>query len=461
MRRVLIIWIALLCVIDQAFSQNIQTQTEKNVVISFYDADVVGPGEFQMELLGLQKGIFTTDNPRCNYVYITHNRFTKDDDVWVNGISIIQPQKRKVRTYKIGPTLENCVFVIKNSGISDNTMGKGMERVFAYGVYNPICDTVMFINDDGFVCSRDGKFYYCQFMTSNDKQSKKEVQIVWPQRKYYETDLKFDNPHKTEALGRLDSGDVYFESPDPRGHYYYLYRDKFMPNTVLVVDDLPVELYGVYDEENLKFKFSYNGKHWMAVGCDCFWVDGELRSVEGYEIIDFVITDNGHYWYVAYEKNSSNKNAVVICDGVVRIRRNAELCYFGLDAPGGTMKIRFFSDNRYLQYECEPDLQYKNDTIIDMTRLMTSIYYPEKEKDRAIQVVSPNGVHKLTYRCDSVSSVEIDGVKVADSKPCYAIFDERSNSFVWNAIEHNGTNIELMIYRCPVIKKKSKKLQKK
>ena len=110
--------------------------------------------------------------------------------------------------------------------------------------------------------------------------------------------------------------------------------------------------------------------------------------------------------------------------------------------------VRFASGDRLLQYE--------NDKIIDVTQLMASVYYPESEKDKTVQVLSNNGNHKLTYR-RGVPSVEIDGVKVADSEPCYAIYDERNNMFVWNAVEPRDMKTELVIYRFSVGNKIFKK----
>lgn len=446
MKRVLYIWIALICGIGQAFSQSSQTPADKltrNVIASIDANEVVKPGEFQMEL---QKGMFfndLTDNPWFNFVYTTDNKFTGNCNIMVNNRPKIVNREVGVRTYRIGPALENCIFVIKNSGASNSEMGQGMEVVMAYGVSNPICDSVMYINDDGFVYLLKDVCYYCSYKGLYDNQSRIE-RVVWPQGKKYEPGLKFDDPYKTEALARLAPGDVYFESSE--GHYYYLFRDNYMPNTVLVVDNVPVELFDVYDEASLKFKFSYNGRHWMAVGKECFWVDGDLKSVEGYGITDFVITNDGHYCYTAQDKSGSKRSVVVVYDGHV-IRRNAEICYFGLNSQG-VMKIRFASGDRLLQYE--------NDKIIDVTQLMASVYYPESEKDKTVQVLSNNGKHKLTYR-RGVPSVEIDGVKVADSEPCYAIYDERNNMFVWNAVEPRDMKTELVIYRFSVGNKIFKK----
>jgi hypothetical protein len=227
---------------------------------------------------------------------------------------------------------------------------------------------------------------------------------------------------------------MYYQSSE--GHYYSLFRDQYMPYTILEVDGVSYELYGVYNEDDFKFKFSYDGQHWMAVGNECFWVDGVLKSVQGYKITDFLITNSGQYAYRAYEKSSYGKGEVVVCNGHVVIR-HADVRYFGMNAKGN-LKFRFVSGDRLIQYEDEK--------ISDVTSQMVSIFYPNEDKDKSMRVFSKNREHILTYRHGD-ASVKIDGRKVVDSEPCYAIYDERSNAFVWNAVEKQNMNTELVMYR--------------
>ena len=148
------------------------------------------------------------------------------------------------------------------------------------------------------------------------------------------------------------------------GHNCYLYRDEFMPYTVMVVDSVAYELFDVYHENNnesdLEFKFSYNGKHWMAVGKECFWVDGELKSFQGdktknpnekFKISIFYITNSGHYAYKAYDENHYTKGEVVVYDGTVIIQ-HAIVRYFNLDAQGELI-FKFDIGNRHMLYEKE------------------------------------------------------------------------------------------------------------
>lgn len=407
MKRVLCIWFVLACAVGQVCSQ-----TDKNLsryVLCSLDAnETVMPGEFQMELLKWNSFSMDHDDSWFSYVYTTINNYSRQSNIWVRNLSKVKDNE-SVRTYRIGPTLQKSVFVIKNNK-ANNGVRAGMEKVYAYG--NPssnFYDNILHLDDDGYVYSSKGVCYYSLYDQNQGSQ------IVWPIRNY-------------------SKGYMYFESSE--GHFYNLVRDQYMPNTVLVVDDVPYELLGVYNEDNLKFKFSYNGKHWMAVGKECFWKDGVLKSVQGYKITDFLITNSGHYAYKAYEKANYGKGEVVVYDGQVVIR-HADVRYFGMNAQGN-LKFRFVSGDRYIQYE--------NEKITDVTGEMASVYYPDEDKDKSVQVFSKNREHILSYR-HGESSVEIDGRKVVDSEPCYAIYDQKHNAFVWNAIEEQNMGIELVVYR--------------
>lgn len=443
MKKILCIWFVLAFAVCNVFSQE---RLSRNVLATLDPNELVKPGEFQMELAKAEFFNDDADHPWFSFVYTTVNKFTGISNIVANGSQKIINREMSIRPYRIGPTFQDCIVVLKNIGATNNQMGHGMEFVTAYGISNPVCDSIMYLNDDGYVFMLRGACYYSQYKTSYDNQATNEP-VVWLNRKLYNKDLKFEDKNKADAFARLSNDDVYFESSE--GHYYYLYRDKYMPNSVLVVDNTVVELFDVYNEDKLKFQFSYNGQHWMAVGKECFWVDGTLKSIEGYGISDFLITNDGHYAYCAYEKGNASQGVVVVFDGHI-IRRNADVCYFGLTAEG-RLKIRFVSNDRYLQYEKEK--------ISDVTNALTSVYYPDEDGSRTVTVSSSDGAHKLTY-VQGEPSVEIDGAHVADSEPCYAIFDSKNNAFVWNAIETSEAKTELVIYKYVVGKKLFKKVFK-
>lgn len=442
MKRILYVCLALMCGLGSFQAQN--ERLMRNVIATLETSHVVNPGEFQMEL---EKGVFydsSSENPWFSFIYVASNRFNGTSNIMVNNKPKIVNREAQVRPYRIGPSLEKSIFILKNAGISNANMRHGMEVVLARNITHPVCDSVLYLNDDGYVFTLDGQVYYSLYKSASDNQSHNE-QIVWLIKKNYQPGMTFETPAKTNTLSRLSAGDVFHESSE--GHYYYLFRDQYMPYTVLVVDDEVIELHDRYDEDNFRFKYSYNGMHWMAVGNQCFWVDGVIKSVEGYHITDFVITNSGDYAYTASKIGEQNKGEVVVFNGQV-IRRNADVCYFGMNGEGN-LKIRFMVGGRYLQYE--------NEKTVDVTDMMVSVYYPSDRKSRMMRVVSDDGSHKLTYRC-GVPSVEIDGVKMADSEPCYAVFDQRNSAFIWNAVEVHDMKTELVIYRYAVPKKLFKKL---
>ena len=418
----------------------------RNVLTVLEPNQLVRQGEFQMEL---QKAVFydaSSEDPWFSFVFTVFNRFTEASNIMVNNTRKINKEVN-LRTYKIGPTLDKCIFVIKNIGsatISTNGKRHEMEMVMANGVLHPACDSVLYINDDGYVFLINNQCYYSLFKTVYDNQSSND-QVVWLFRKTYNPGMVSGSQEKIDALARLSEGEPYFESSE--GHYYYLCRDKYMPYTVMVVDNEVIELHGIYDESSLKFKFSFNGEHWMAVGNQCFWVDGAIKSVEGYQIDEFLITNNGDYGYTAYKMGEMEKGGVVVYNGKV-VRINADVCYFGMNGEGA-LKMRFVAGGRFLQYE--------NEKTDDVTESLVSVFYPVDQKNRLVKVTSSDGAHQLTYR-RGVPSVEIDGVKMAESEPCYAIYDQRNNAFIWNAIETHDMKTELVIYRYTIVNKLFKNL---
>lgn len=388
----------------------------RNVLMSIDGNEIINPGEFQMELL---KGALFNDkdeNPWFSYIFTVTNRFTDKSNIYVNGHPKMVNRSVSVRPYRIGPRFENGIFVVKNTGPAESDMGSNMELVFANGIIHPVCDSVVEINDDGYVFLSHGVCYYSPYKQHlSDKIT--YMPVVWPMK-------------KGDEMSYVSS----------EGHSYSVFRDKYMPFSVLVVDGTPFELFDVYNEDNFRFKFSYDGRHWMAVGKECYWVDGVLKSVAGHTIVDFVINNDGHYGYTAKKQDASGMGCTVVADGKI-VRRNAQVCYFGMNADG-RLKFRFAAGGRYLQYE--------NDVVTDVTDDLVSTYFPgNRLNGEQVTVLSKDGSHKLTYQLGD-DAVMIDGVKVVESLPCFAVFDERNSAFVWNAVEERNGKNELVIYKYKV-----------
>lgn len=405
--------------------------------------EVVANGEFQIELRKTVDYSEASEWSWMSYVYVTSNKFVDKGNIVVGDRPLLRDRHMTVRPYRVAPTLEQCVFVLKNKDKDAEDIGYGMEVVRAYGVPNPVCDSVVSLNDDGYVFLKEGRYFYSPYKKVYDNMPK-VVPVVWLEQKVFDGVLVNTDPakvltaEKKASLSRLQKGAVYHESPD--GHYYYLYRDDYMPNSVLVVDDQVVELHAPYDEGELTLAFSHDGRHWMAVGKECYWFDGTIHSIQGYAITNFVVSDDGHYGYLVAPLGSETRGMTVVADGQV-IRRNAAVCYFGLDDKG-KLKFRFATGERLLQYE--------NGETSDVSALLTSVYFPDNlAKDRVVTVSSNDGLHKLVYQ-PGKPSVEIDGEVVASSVPCFAIFDERSNLFIWNAVEAQEDKTELVVYKYTV-----------
>lgn len=459
MKKSLLILVLVLGVFGVSFSQQPENLS-RNVLATVPENENVEFGEFQVELMKTHDYKASDDGYWFSFVYTTKNKYTDKCNIMLNGRNaLLQNRNMRVRTYRIGPSSAKSIFVLKNMDKEVDDIGMGMEVVRAYGVPQLIVDSILYLNDDGFVFLLDGKTYYSPYQIFIDKPVYREP-AAWLMRKTYVKDSVSFAPEKASAFNRLQDGSTYFEASN--GFYYYLYRDQYMPNTVLVVNNKSYELFDVYDENSFDFRFSYNGQHWMAVGRKekqvdgetktivHYWIDGELKSVEGFVITDFLVSDDGHYSYKAYKDGAPENGEVVVVDGRV-VRRNAKVCYFGLNSFG-QLKFRFISNDRYLQYE--------NDNITDVTTDLYSTYYPDNSYNgREIVVKSSDGLHKMVYQKDK-QSVKIDGVEVSKTTPCFAVYDEGEKMFIWNAIESQGLKTELVIYKYKVVNQFFKNLFK-
>lgn len=437
MKRVFCLLVLLGGILVASYAQKSMHLT-RSVLVSVPDNEMVKYGEFQIDLHKSVDFRSKEEGYWFPFVYTLKNKYSDACNIMVGENPLIVNRNMVVRTYKIGPSLDKCIFVIKSLEKESNDIGYGMELVRAYGVSQIVCDSILYLDDDGFVYLQGGNSYYSTYRTVYDNQTGKDP-VAWLSRKVFDNPSQDYPEEKAAAFDRLEKGAVYFDSPD--GNYYYLYRDQYMPNTVLVVNNMVVELHDVYNENDFKLKFSYNGKHWMAVGKECYWMDGVLKSVDGFFISDFMVTNDGHYCYKASKLDAPQEGEVVVIDGQI-VRRNAKVCYFSLNGEGKP-KIRFATGGRYLQYE--------NEKITDVTTNLVSTYYPDNELNGTeVSVLTNDGTHRLTYR-EGVPAVMIDGEKIAESTPCAAVYDEWNHSFLWNAIETRGEKTELVLYKFEIV----------
>ena len=427
---------------------NAQQQSEnlsRHILETVQNNEHINYGEFQVEL---HKAISFKDSYYGNmfsYLYVKENKYNDKNYVINCGNSQLGNRNMRIRTYRIGPSLDKSIFIFKNLDATADDIGYNMELVNAYGVPYQVCDSVLAVNDDGYVYMIQGNTFYSEFNTDGEGFSSQNTPIVWLDRKVFDGNIQETaSPERKALFERLSMGSPYYESK--YGQYYFLYRDRYMPYTVLIVNDTVVELFNVYDDNSFKLKITYNGKHWMATGKECYWVYGKIRSVEGYVISDYLITNTGHYAYKAYKKDHKDEGEVVVVDGEI-IRRNADVRYFGL-SKNGRLKFRFVSGGRFMEYE--------GGETRDVSEAMSSVYYPGNVPNK-VTVWSSDGKHKLSYQVNQ-PYVEIDGQRLTHSVPCAAAYDERTHAFIWNALEEVNGKIELVIYKYGFKKKFFKQL---
>ena len=243
-----------------------------------------------------------------------------------------------------------------------------------------------------------------------------------------------------EDVERLSDGDVYhycYWDNNTQGYYYYLYRDEYMPYSILVINGQPVELFDVYSDEDFRLKYSFNGDHWMAVAGHCFWVDGRMKSVEGFQITEFFVNDEGDYYYKARRNGDEGLGEIIVANGEI-IRKDACVGYFNLNARQ-KLTFHFFSGGQCFVYD---DGQITNKTEEFMT------FFYEADRIEGLNVrIATQGKHLLEYVVGK-KGLEIDGSKVIETEPFQVVFDSRHNCYKWNCIEPNTEGkTELVIYK--------------
>ncbi|MCR5658351.1 MAG: hypothetical protein K6G25_03390 [Bacteroidales bacterium] len=394
----------------------------------------VKEGEFQAERDVMPANMAHSMTTYYNYLYVSKNEKSGMSTIYANG-KVLLPYRYVVRPFRMGNTWNDCVFVLKYFENDSYEIAYGMEVVYAYGVQQTVCDSVVSITNDGYVYKLNDEYYYSTY--NKQMSTGQTAQIVWLEKKTFkESDRPMLSSKSVDCM--LSEGDVYYSCVGKSAtHYYYLYRDKYMPNTVLIVDGEPIELFGQYTYEDLKVKFSYNGRHWMAVANDRFWVDGEMKLVEGYSISDFLISNKGDYVYKASKNGEEDKGETLVQNGDI-LRRQVIVGHFAFTTQQ-KLRFHFLAAGHWYVYE--------DGQINSVTKESNSVFYPEDLIDNLpIDKFSADGMHKLSY-VTGQKGVEIDGVRMTESVPFQVFFDKNDKCFRWNAIEVNREGkTDLVVY---------------
>jgi len=399
-------------------------------------------GEFQAKTTMESNSGIDVNGIHYQMLLIAKNETTGLSNVYLNG----QPkwfQKFVIRPFLTTDEWKTSIFVIKYLDKDQPSIGYGMETVYARNIRQEICDSVVSIGEDGFVYKIGKKYYYTKYREV--ASSGQPVQIVWLERKVFSKKDDSISLLPKEDADRLTDGDVYhccYWDNNDEGYYffyyYYLYRDDYMPYTVLVINGHPVELYGVYSDEDFRLKYSFNGEHWMAVADKYFWIDGQMKEVEGFQISDFFINDEGDYFYKAAKTGEEGKEETIVANGEI-IRKDACVGYFNLNAEQ-KLTFHFFSNNG----QC---FVYEDGQITNKTEEFRTYFYEDDRIDGMNVKIVSNDRHTLEY-VTGRNGVKIDDVRIIETVPFQVYYDSKHSFFRWNCIESNREGkTELVIYK--------------
>ena len=183
MKKIFLLLVILMggCYLSQA---QLPDHLTRNVLATVSDNEIVDYGQFQVELLKTLDYRETAEGYWFSYLFFTRNKYNQQQNVMVNGRPLLLYRDLRIRPYRVGTSLEQCVYVIKNMDKNANDIGYRMEQVRAWGIPYMVCDSVVDINDDGFVYRLDGKCYYCVYKATVNDQTV-TMPVVWLEKKTY------------------------------------------------------------------------------------------------------------------------------------------------------------------------------------------------------------------------------------------------------------------------------------
>ena len=361
-----------------------------------------------------------------NYKYFVIVRDSKDNVISAKMNNYELPFKNMsgVKILKAGYSVPDYIYVEKR-----NITYKG-EAQFKYylhalgrllGPYDEVLD----LFPDGFIF-RSGSVYGYSTYNIDDVSD-----ITYPiptESLYVEKTIKCNL--RNSVLEFKPSDDVrYYSTSD--GHYYLLYYDNYMDNTLMVVDGTGYELDGAM--ETVDFKYSQNGQHWIAAYSNNVMVDGVSMMPLSDKIKHIAIKNNGDYAFVVEGKDKNDK----LYFGEDMIMQGADVKWLAVDF---NERFNYICRNkRGYFYGIDNQLSAKNED-------MKNYYYPALfDSDEKFVVMSNDGKHVMEYSYDTpyivIDNTRIDGPSI----PHYAKWNETEKSFVWNAVE--GVNLYLYEYK--------------
>lgn len=367
-----------------------------------------------------------------NYLYTQNNKYivivrdSKDNIVYMknNNYELAFKNMKAVKILRAGYAINECVYVEKRN---ITYTGESQYRYYLHvaglslGPYDEILD----LFPDGFIYRLGEKYAYKTY--SNDDENQVVYQIP-TEALYVEKTIRC-NLRDTVLDFKPTENVRYYTTSE--GHYYLLYYDNYMENTLMVVDSTGYELDGAM--ETVDFKYSKDGKHWIAAYTNNLVVDGVNVARLTDKIKHVAIKNDGQYAYVVEGKNMNDKYYV-----------DNKLVLQGVD-----MKWLAVDAEERLHYICRNPKGYFygiDNEMVSKDHDMKEYYYPALfDSDEKFVVKSRDGQHVMEYSYDT-PYIMIDNRRLdCPSIPHYAKWDDSEHCFYWNAVE--GINLYLYKYK--------------
>lgn len=348
-----------------------------------------------------------------------------------------------VEILRAGLTIPDLVYLDKrNSTAADDVKYKYYLHVAGrvFGPHEAITD----IFPNGYICKNKDVYTFMSFedvgedivpknMAKDKSVDNVDVHPVFGDLTYeVPVESRYDKDYvecdMNGKLLRFKTRDEVVYQKTHNGHYFLLYNDSLMDNTLLVVDGKCHELDGIV--KHVDFKFSQDGSHWMSFVPNNLMADGVTVCRTAADIKYFAIKNNGDFAYVIEGDGLGDKLYL----GEEKFVDGINMMWLAVDDEERFNYI-FRSDRGYC---------YGVDKItIDRNEKMKKFYYPPLCDDNQVfTVMSEDGKHSFVYGYDR-SYVLIDGKRMdCSAVPHYATWDPEEGCFIWNAVE----NLELYLY---------------
>lgn len=376
------------------------------------------------------KILTTSDNDTYtkNNKYFVIVRDTKDNILYarMNNYELLLSEMSGVNLLRAGYTIPDYVYVEKR-----DVMYAGKEENMYYlhlsnkvlGPFNKILD----LFQDGFIYKLGKNYAYRMY--NNDEHT---INYTVPDEALYKEKTIRCNLKDTVLEFKPIDNVRYYTTVN--GHYYLLYYDNYMENTLMVVDSTGYELDGAL--ETVMFKYSQDGKHWIAAYPNNIIVDGVNVARLTNKIKNVAIKNNGQYAYVVEGKGMND----VMYIGENMIMKGVNVKWLAIDADDRFNYICRSKQGYF--YGIDDDMCAKNEDL-------EKYYYPALfDSNDKFVVKSDDGKHVMEFSYDT-PYIMIDNMRLdCPSIPHYAKWDESEHSFVWNAVE----DYNLYLYKYKVKK---------